>query len=67
MIEWLTIYKKPLDKKIVTHIGNPIEVGEARTPTSDDINELRTKYMEALRTLYKDTKPDDYEDDIVFV
>jgi hypothetical protein len=67
MIEWLTIYKKPLDKKVVTHIGNPIEVGEARTPTSDDINELRTKYMEALRTLYKDTKPDDYEDDIVFV
>jgi 1-acyl-sn-glycerol-3-phosphate acyltransferase len=67
MIEWLTIYKKPLDKKVVTYIGNPIEVGEARTPTSNDINELRTKYMEALRTLYKDTKPDDYEDDIVFV
>ena len=67
MIEWLTIYKKPLDKKVITYIGDPIEVGEARTPTSMEIDELRNKYMDALRTLYKDTKPDDYEDDIVFV
>jgi hypothetical protein len=67
MLEWLTIYKKPLDKKVVTYIGDPIEVGEARTPTSMEIDELRNKYMEALRTLYRNTKPDDYEDEIVFV
>ncbi len=67
IVEWLTIYKKPLDKKVVTYIGDPIEVGEARTPTSMEIDELRNKYMDALRKLYKDTKPVDYEDEIVFV
>lgn len=67
MSNWADIYHKPLDKKIITYIGDPIEVGEARTPTSTDIHDLRNKYMEALRTLYRTTKPDDYEDEIVFV
>lgn len=65
--DWIDIYHKPLDKKIITYIGDPIEVGEARTPTSTDIHDLRNKYMEALRTLYRTTKPDDYEDEIVFI
>jgi len=67
MLNWINIYKKPLDNKIITYIGDPIEVGEARTPTSIDIHNLRNKYMEALRMLYRTTKPDDYEDEIVFV
>ena len=65
--DWIDIYHKPLDKKIITYIGDPIEVGEARTPTSTDIHDLRNKYMEALRTLYRTTKPYDYEDEIVFI
>lgn len=65
--EWFTIYDKPLDKKIITCIGDPVEVGEARTPTSDDIDELRNKYMEALKQLYRDTRPSNYEDEIVLI
>ena len=67
IIKWMKIFKNPLDKKVVTYIGDPIEVGEARAPTSDDIHDLRNKYMDSLRALYQRTKPADYEDDIVFV
>jgi hypothetical protein len=65
--EWMSIYKKPLDKKIHTHIGQLIDVGEARTPTSTEIEALRETYITALKTLYKKTRPTDYEEEIVIV
>jgi hypothetical protein len=67
MKEWFSIYDKPLDKKIITYIGDPVEVGEARTPTSNDIDELRNKYMEALKQLYRDTRPSNYEEEITLI
>ena len=59
---WFKIYKSPLENKIETFIGDPIEVGPAHVPTDREIIELREKYIEALKELYKKTKPDDYEE-----
>lgn len=65
--EWLSIYKEPFKKKIYTHIGQPIEVGPARNPTKEEIHALRDKYMDALRSLYKETRPKEYEEEIVII
>ena len=67
MVEWLSIYRKPLDKKIYTHIGQPIAVGEPHTPTKDEINALRDKYIDALTELYKETRPANYEEMITII
>jgi 1-acyl-sn-glycerol-3-phosphate acyltransferase len=60
--DWFKIYKNPLENKIETFIGDPIEVGPAHVPTDKEIIELREKYIEALKDLYNKTKPDDYEE-----
>jgi hypothetical protein len=67
MKKWHSIYMKPLDEKIVTHIGEAIDVGEARTATPKEINELRVQYIIALQKLYRDTRPTDYEEEIQIV
>ena len=67
MKKWHSIYMKPLDDKIYTHIGDTIDVGEARTATPIEIKELRNKYITALQKLYKDTRSVDYEEDIVII
>ena len=67
MKKWHSIYMKPLDDKIYTHIGDTIDVGEARTATPIEIKELRNKYITALQKLYKDTRPVDYEEDIIII
>ena len=67
MKKWHSIYMKPLDEKIVTHIGEAIDVGEARTATPKEINELRVQYIIALQKLYRDTRPADYEEEIHIV
>ena len=62
---WFKIYKEPLEKKIETHIGEAIEVGEARASVTEaEIVELRNKYIKALKQLYKDTRPADYKDEL---
>ena len=65
--EWLSIYKAPLEKKIYTYIGDAIDVGPARKPTEEETLALRDKYIDALRALYKETKPKEYEDNIVIM
>jgi 2-acylglycerol O-acyltransferase 2 len=67
MKKWHSIYMKPLDEKIVTHIGEAIDVGEARTATPKEINELRVQYIIALQKLYRNTRPTDYEEEIQIV
>ena len=62
---WFKIYKEPLEQKIETHIGEAIEVGEARASVTEaEIVELRNKYIKALKQLYKDTRPADYNDEL---
>ena len=66
-INWISIYKEPLKNKIYTHIGQPIDVGNARMATSKEIEVLREKYIEALRSLYKETRPKDYNEEIIIM
>ena len=67
MKKWHSIYMKPLDDKIHTYIGDAIETGEARVATPADIKALRDKYIDALKKLYKDTRPEEYEEEIVIM
>lgn len=67
MKKWHSIFMKPLDDKIHTHIGQPIDVGKARNPTTKEIHELRTTYIAALQKLYRETRPQDYEEEIVIL
>ena len=45
--EWVNMRSK----KVYTHIGNPIDVGKARTPTSKEIEELQDRYDMACKEL----------------
>lgn len=67
IMEWMKLYQKPLDKKIVTYIGDAIEIKKVPAPIPAEITALRDTYMESLRTLYRTTRPDDYEEEIVLV
>jgi hypothetical protein len=56
----ISVMNGSLKDKIYTHVGDPIEVGEARTPTEEEIVTLRERYIQALHELYKNTKPEGY-------
>jgi 2-acylglycerol O-acyltransferase 2 len=62
IIKWCSIYYKPLDEKVLTYIGDPIEVGEARVATEKEIDDLREKYILGLHDLYNKTKPANYKE-----
>jgi len=62
---WFKIYREPLENKIETHIGKGIEVGLAvESPTETQIANLRKRYIEGLKALYKETKPAGYKDEL---
>jgi hypothetical protein len=65
--DWSQIYKQPLENRITTYIGSAVEVGEARAPTDADIADLRDRYITAIKALYKDTHPDDYDAELEVV
>lgn len=52
---WLIIYKRPLDTKIETYIGEPVDVERIDHPTKNDIRVLRKRYIHALIDLYNET------------
>jgi len=66
-LKWLNIYFEPLENPVKTYIGDPVSVGNARIPTPDEVVALRTKYISALKLLYRRTKPNNYIDDIIIV
>lgn len=57
---WLKLYHEPLDT-IPTHVGDPISVEKISIPTEKDIDNLRKKYIEAVKKLFKETHPSDYK------
>jgi len=69
--KWLLLRKKPLDTKCVSFIGLPVmPVLPAvplvpSVPSEEAIYELRARYIEALKKLYKETKPTDYAEDLI--
>jgi hypothetical protein len=64
---WLGLYGAPLAHPVKTVVGEAIEVGEARSPTEDEISELRETYFKSLRKLYTETKPSWYADTLEIV
>ena len=62
IIKWVSIYYTPLEEKVLTYIGDPIEVGEARVATEKEIDDLRKKYICGLHALYNKTKPANYKE-----
>ena len=49
--------KAPLKDPIESVIGSPIPVEQIVNPTEEDINQLRQRYTEALRTLFIKENP----------
>ena len=63
----ISVMNGSLKDKIYTHVGDPIEVGEARTPTEEEIVTLRERYIQALHDLYKNTKPEGYAEHLEII
>lgn len=67
--KWLLLRKKPLDTKCVSVIGLPVLSGipllPSDVPSEEAIYELRARYIEALKKLYKETKPAEYAEDLI--
>ena len=64
---WYNIVNEPLKEKIRTVIGTPIDVGEPRKATHEEIVKLRERYFVELRKLYRETKPASYAEEIDIV
>jgi len=56
-----------LKHTIYTHVGDPIEVGEGRVATEEEIVSLRERYIQALNDLYKNTKPEGYAEHLEII
>jgi len=67
LIEWCKIYKTPLIHTIDTHVGQPIAVGPAHTPTENEIVALRNKYIIELKKLYSETRPSEYDTELEII
>jgi len=52
-IRCLGILQHPLKDPVISVIGEPIPVEKVEQPTEEQISELRQKYIEALKAMYK--------------
>lgn len=56
---WLKLWNGPITQ-IPTYIGKPVQVDKKDSPTDEDIDALKTRYREALQTLFDETAPKGY-------
>jgi 2-acylglycerol O-acyltransferase 2 len=66
-LTWLNLIEEPFRDPVITVIGNPIEVQKKENPSEEDIDNLKKNYIQKLKELYKQTKPDNYAEEIEFV
>lgn len=59
MKNWVTLYSSPL-KKITTHVGDTISVSQKEYPSSEDILDLKTRYIKAVESLFEKTNDGTY-------
>jgi len=52
-IRCLGILQHPLKDPVISLIGEPIPVEKVEQPTEEQISELRQKYIESLKAMYK--------------
>jgi len=65
--KYLSIHLKPFDVPVLSVIGEPVPVGPAREPTDEDIQALRSVYIERLREFYRQTRPAHYAEELVII
>jgi 2-acylglycerol O-acyltransferase 2 len=53
VIKLLYIFVRPLKDPVVSVMGEPIHVDKIEEPTEKDIADLRSRYIEGLKNLYK--------------
>jgi hypothetical protein len=53
LMKFLGILHYPLKDPVFSVIGEPVLVEKVEVPTEEQISELRKKYIEALKTMYK--------------
>jgi len=66
-INWFSLLNAPLKNPVETVIGNAIEVEKVEEPSEKQIIELREKYIQELRTLYRNTRPSWYENELIII
>jgi hypothetical protein len=63
--KWLGMIQSPLKDPIISVAGSPIKVDTILNPTEQDINELRERYIEALRELFIKENPNKTEEFVI--
>jgi 2-acylglycerol O-acyltransferase 2 len=69
IMQWISIIYKPLKNPLRTVVGAaiPVSAVEGGAPTDEQIVALRTTYIAALRSLYAETRPSDYQKELEVV
>jgi len=64
---WLSLFQRPLEHPVCTHVGPSIAVTKKEIPTEEDIVALREQYFSELRGLYEATRPSSYDKELYIV
>jgi hypothetical protein len=67
IVQWLGIANRPLKTPLRTVVGPAVPVAHTLKPTDDDIAALKATYIASLRTLYTETRPSDYQEELEIV
>ena len=65
--KFLSIHRRPFDVPVLSVIGEPVEVGCAREATEEDIRVVRSIYIKRLREFYRQTRPENYAEELEVV
>lgn len=63
--KWIGMLTKGATRKVETWIGDVLVVEKKENPTDEDIDLLKKRYVDALKKLYKKTKPNSYAKDLI--
>jgi hypothetical protein len=61
VMKWFGLLSNPLKDPIMTVVGEPVLVKKIESPTDADIIELRERYIESLKQMYKKERTDTSE------
>jgi len=65
-MNWFSLVHGPLENPVVSVIGKPIAPGSGPA-TEEEVDDLRKRYIESLRALYKKTRPANYAEELIIV
>lgn len=65
--KWIGIVTKGATRKVVTCIGEVLDVEKKENVSEEDIDGLKKRYIDALKNMYKKTKPTSYAKELIVV